>query len=60
LGLVLGDGAVFVVIGKGNESPQGNGPQGELHTAALALQQHRPKADRKAADADPLPGSPVP
>lgn len=55
---VGGDPLVGVVdIGGGHEAAQGDGPQGELHPAALVCDQHGPKANRAAADADPPPGS---
>jgi 3-oxoacyl-[acyl-carrier-protein] synthase III len=56
LGSFFGDGAGVVVVGEGHEAAQRDGPQGKLHAAALAFQQHRPEADREAAHADALPG----
>ena len=55
VGVVLGNRAVFVVIGEGHKAPQGDGPQGKLHAAPLALEQHRAKADGKAAHPNALP-----
>ena len=54
---VGGDPLVGVVdIGGGHEAAQGDAPQGELHPVGLVFDQHGPKANLEAADADPLPG----
>ena len=51
---VGGDPLVGVVdIGGGHEAAQGDAPQGELHPVALVFDQHGPKANLEAADADP-------
>ena len=56
VGIIGGIGAVVVFIGKGDEAPQGNGPQGKQHPLDALLQQHGPETDGKATDADALPG----
>jgi len=49
---------VFVSSGKATKAAvRGNAPQGELNAAALTLQQHGPKPDRKTAGGDALPGA---
>jgi hypothetical protein len=50
-----GDATGLVIVGKGDKATEGYGPQGEQHSLAAALEQHRPEANGKAADPDSLP-----
>lgn len=56
IGVIRWNLAVLVVIGEGDEAAQGDRPQGELHTTAAPLQQHRAKAHREATYPNALPG----